>query len=155
MSVPDKDATFKFYEYELRRMEFFENQKEKIVSILFTISSALLVISSVDEAFNSTDRAVGLILVFLGLFGIVLSAKNHLASRRYRLRSKAFENLIDEHFGKSVLISQREKANAEIHKIDSQWWAALILSSDRINLLWAALPSTIIVFGLILIFVSS
>jgi len=149
---PEKDVLFKFLDYEIKRMEFFDSQRERMTALLFAVATGLLAVSAVEKHLNWIDFVMGILLFTLGVYGAIFSAKHYLRSREHRYRSRVFEDRLDELYGAKQMITLREYGKGQYRDMESRRrWARMIDTSDKISLYWSVLPIGISIVGLVLL----
>lgn len=137
------DTFWNLYSEHCVQGRHHESQRSTVVGVILAVAAAVVGIATFDEGLQGyMDAALGLFLIFLGLFGAGFSLKHYerfnLHMQRARQYREALDNLITD---KKILELKRAaddkhtEAFPKIHKWRLHlWWVVLNLSVSIIGL---------------------
>ena len=121
-----------------------EEQRVQVTNLIIAMDVGIIGLVSLDKAINKSDLPLILIILALGLFGTLFTAKHYerfaLHTRRASYYRKALESIIPERKLKEL----KDKADTETRK------SYRVLNRIRLHYLWYGLNIFILGLGITL-----
>lgn len=137
----DTDVLLKLCEEQWTQGRHSESQRATVTNIVFTIS-AVIIGFLVQKGFSLTSLPLAILLILLGIYGAVTSAKLYERWQFHMRRARYWRRRIDELHPDAQIEQLKAEADAE-HKLKYS-------NLERIQLyqLWLALHILIALIGL-------
>lgn len=136
-----REALFKLYLEHCTHVRHHETQRAMVAASILVIATALLGLVTFDKAIGITDVPLTILLVFLGLFGVMFSAKQYERASLHALRARHYRNAVDATLVGQPLKMLKRAADTE----QKQKFGYLV--KLRLNNFWAVLYILLAVIG--------
>lgn len=152
--VPDehdstlRDAHWKMYSENSIQARHHETQRAAVASTFIGISGAVIAFMTSDKTLSPLDLPPALLLVLLGMFGAVFSAKQYERIQLHTRRARGYRDAYDALLPVSPLRSIRRIAD------DDNTREFPKLSVLRLNQFWIAMNLAISGLGVCLVIVA-
>ena len=139
-----RDACWKLYVEHCTHVRHHESQRSTVAASILAIASAIIGLVTFDKKIESSDLPLTMLLVILGCFGALFSAKQYERASLHTERARHFRDAIDATLeGKPLKTLKRDADAAHAAKFPR-------LERLRLNKFWAALYLVLAAIGLVL-----
>lgn len=121
-----------------------ESQRSTVTSILLSVSAGGLALVSLDKQVTTGDIPIGLLLIGIGIFGAVFSAKLYERFRMHMKRARQYRDALEATIPDSDLKKLKRKADAR-HREDET------LSNLPLNRLWICINLLVAILGVVVL----
>lgn len=135
------DACWKLYAEHCTHARHHETQRSIVAGTFLTIATAIIGLVTFDKVLGLADLPLTLLLVAVGLFGAVFSAKQYERASLHELRARFFREAIDATFAGSPLKTIKRNSD-ERHAVKFSR-----LEKLRLNKFWIGLYLLIVIIG--------
>ena len=143
-----REALWKLYLEHCTHVRHHETQRSMVAASILAIAAALIGLVTFDRAIRITDLPMTILLVFLGLFGALFSAKQYERASMHTERARHYRDAVDATLDGRPLKRLKQEADAE-HRKDFKH-----LEKLRLNKFWVALYILLAAIGCALSIVS-
>jgi hypothetical protein len=139
-----RDVLWKMYQEHSTQGRHHETQRSTVAGALIAIASALVALITFDKVISLIDLPLTLLLLLLGGFGSVFSAKQYERSRLHVERARAYRDELDKQLDGAPLKRLKREADADHNGKYPR------LSALRLNQFWIGLYAFIALLGAVL-----
>lgn len=143
-----REALWKLYLEHCTHVRHHETQRSMVAASILAIATALLGLVTFDKAVRITDLPLTILLVFLGLFGALFSAKQYERASMHTERARHYRDAVDATLDGCPLKRLKQEADAEHRKNFKR------LEKLRLNKFWVTLYILLAAIGCALSIVS-
>lgn len=158
--IDDKDAGVKeialaFFGHEMKRVEYYESSREKTTAILFSISSGLFAVLTIQKSFDVIGIYIGSLIFIVDVFGVVFSVKHYLRSRYHYERARAYRDFVDSKYLNGLIGRLREDGKENFYeRFNQKKWASLIGDVGGYSAYWVVMPLIVASLGITIMAIS-
>lgn len=136
-----------FQEYALEARHH-EQQRITVAGFFSALAAGVLTIVGIDKTLNVADIPASLFLIIVGVFGCIFSAKQY---ERYFVsmeRAREYRTVLEDNIQGSNILGLKKIADKRANERFPR------LHNWKFGLLWVALHSLIVLFGILLLVLS-
>lgn len=137
-----RDACWKLYQEHCTHMRHHETQRSTVASSILVIATAILGVITFDKIIGPTDLPLSVLLIFLGAFGALFSAKQYERASMHTERARRYRDAIDAMLDGAPLKKLKKVADDDHAKDFPR------LEPLRLNKFWGALYIVLALLGL-------
>jgi hypothetical protein len=141
----DRQFLMTLYQDDCTQARHHETQRSTVANIVLAVSAALIGFATYDKTLSPADIVPSLLLVFLGVFGALFSAKQYERAKRHGHRAAAYRTQIAAMTQGADILTLMKDADGKTQK------AFPHLSRLRLHPFWIALNAFITVTGLVML----
>jgi hypothetical protein len=139
-----RDACWKLYAEHCTHVRHHESQRSTVAASILAIASAIIGLVTFDKRIVVSDVPLTVLLLFLGCFGALFSAKQYERSSLHTERARRYRDAVDATLdGNPLKELKREADRAHEHDFPK-------LEKLRLNKFWVALYLLLSAIGLVL-----
>jgi hypothetical protein len=140
--MPDEnDILLDLYKQNYDLAFHYQNQRATSTNIILTISAGIVGLITFDQKLEGTDFYAALVLVIVGCYGAILSAKQYERFAFYRERARVYREKLDSLFPKASILESKSVADERSRK------RFRLLRHVYIRHLWLILNLFIVLIG--------
>lgn len=144
-----RDALWKLYLEHCTHVRHHETQRSLVASSILAIATAIIGLVTFDKNIIITDLPMTILLIFLGLFGAVFSAKQYERASMHTERARHYRDAVDETLAGQPLKKLKQDADIKHSKGFKH------LEKLRLNKFWLTLYTLIVTIGCALSIISA
>ena len=138
----EKDILLDLYKQNTDLAFHYQNQRATTTNIVLTISAGIVGLITFDQKLEGTDFYAALVLVIVGCYGAILSAKQYERFAFYRERARVYRDRLDRLFPQALILKSKIDAD-ETSRARSKF-----LRRVHIRHLWLVLNLFIVLIGI-------
>jgi hypothetical protein len=139
-----RDACWKLYQEHCTHTRHHETQRSTVAASILAITTVLVGVITFDKEIGTVDLPLSVLLVFLGAFGALFSAKQYERASMHTERARRYRDAIDAMLDEAPLKKLKKAADSNHAKDFPR------LEPLRLNKFWVALYMLLASLGLIL-----
>lgn len=143
-----RDSCWKLYAEHCTHMRHHETQRSTVAASILAIATAIVGLITFDKKIVPSDVPLALLLILLGCFGAIFSAKHYERASLHTERARRFRDAIDSTLAGNPLKKLKQAADAA-HAADFPR-----LEKLRLNKFWVGLYLLLAAMGLALTIVA-
>ena len=139
-----RDACWKLYAEHCTHVRHHESQRSTVAASILAIASAIIGLVTFDKKIEASDLPLTILLIVLGCFGALFSAKQYERASLHTERARRFRGAIDATLEGAPLKALKRQADI-VHAADFPR-----LEKLRLNKFWVALYLVLAAIGIAL-----
>ena len=140
----EREILWSMYQLNMEHSRHHQDQRVGATNIVLVVAAGILSLIALDQQLEGTDRYLAYALIVLGVYGILLAAKQHERVAFYRERARGYRTRLDELLPEARLVQIQKAADKKTaFKYDWQY-------KMRLWHLWLMLDAMIIGMGVLL-----
>jgi hypothetical protein len=143
-----RDACWKLYQEHCTHMRHHETQRSTVAASILTIAAVVVGVITFDKQIVPTDLPLSVLLIVLGAFGALFSAKQYERASMHTERARRYRDAIDSMLDGAPLKKLKRAADEDHAKAFPR------LESLRLNRFWGALYLLLSLLGVALSLIS-
>jgi hypothetical protein len=128
-----RDACWKLYAEHCTHVRHHESQRSTVAASILAIASAIIGLVTFDKGIIASDLPLTVLLVFLGGFGALFSAKQYERASLHTERARRYRDAVDATLDGGPLKALKREADVAHEKDFPR------LEKLRLNKFWVAL----------------
>jgi hypothetical protein len=143
-----RTALWHMYQENCAHVRHHESQRSSVTTAIIAIEAALIGVATFDRAIGPSDIPVSVLMIALGLFGAIFSAKQYERSKLHMKRAGFYRSAVDRTFPGAPLITCKTNADAAHKRVFPRLYAL------GLNHFWIALYLSLALIGAAIVFVA-
>jgi hypothetical protein len=112
MPLTGEDLYWGLYTDSMAHVRHYEVQRTALVGVSITLAGAVMAVAGWDGKVTATEWPLGALLVAVGLFGFLFSAKQYERATVAAMQAERYLRALDKRFPDVNLMLPREEARA-------------------------------------------
>jgi len=137
-----------FYVENWNQARHHEVQRSTMTGLVVVVAGAIVTLVTADKNINRYDLPLDALMIALGIFGALFSAKQYERSQKHIERARGYRARLDELLPEAQILTIHAERDARAEKMFPR------LSRWRLNSAWVGLHVAVIFLGVALAIVS-